>query len=282
VSGSVEDLPLLQRVLSDYSIATIFHLAAQALVGVAKVNPVATLQSNVEGTWNVLEAARQLKVEQVVVASSDKAYGASDELPYREDQPLRATFPYDVSKSCADLISAMYARTYGLSVGIVRCANLFGGGDLNFSRTIPGVIAATLKSERFVIRSDGQFFRDFLYVEDAAAAYQLLAESLAANPSLAGEAFNFSLEIRLSVIDVVQRVLRMMGRTDLTPVIQNIASAEIREQYMQCEKARRLLGWIPNYDIDAGLLETIGWYRRYLTEEGLVGEMAAVTVQGHS
>lgn len=271
VNGSVEDLQLLERVLADYSIATVFHLAAQAIVGVAKINPVATLQSNVQGTWNVLEAARQMKVQQVLVASSDKAYGSSNELPYREHHPLCGTFPYDVSKSCADLISTMYARTYGLGVGIVRCANLFGGGDLNFSRTIPGTIAATLKGERFVIRSDGQFIRDFLYVKDAAAAYQLLAEGLAKNPSLAGEAFNFSLEARLSVIDVVRRTLEIMGRTDLLPIIQNNASAEIREQYMQCDKARRLLDWVPQYDMEAGLLETVDWYRNQLTGEVLTG-----------
>jgi len=269
VNGSVEDLQLLERVLADYSVATVFHLAAQAIVGVAKMNPVATLQSNVQGTWNVLEAARQMKVQQVLVASSDKAYGSSDELPYREDHPLCGTFPYDVSKSCADLISAMYAHTYGLPVGIVRCANLFGGGDLNFSRTIPGAIAATLKGERFIIRSDGQFIRDFLYVKDAAEAYQLLAEGLAQNLSLAGEAFNFSLEVRLSVIDVVRKTLEIMGRTDLVPIIQNNASAEIREQYMQCDKAHRLLGWVPHFDMNAGLLETVDWYRNQLTEEVL-------------
>lgn len=271
VNGSVEDLQLLQRVLADYSIVTVFHLAAQAIVGVAKMNVVATLQTNVQGTWNVLEAARQMKVQQVLVASSDKAYGPSDKLPYREDYPLCGTFPYDVSKSCADLISAMYARTYGLGVGIVRCANLYGGGDLNFSRTIPGTIAATLRGERFIIRSDGQFIRDFLYVKDAAAAYQVLAEALASNPSLAGEAFNFSLEARLSVIDVVRQTLEIMGRTDLIPIIQNNASAEIREQYMECEKARRLLDWSPRYGMDAGLLETVDWYRNQLTEELLTG-----------
>ena len=271
VNGSVEDLQLLQRVLADYSIVTVFHLAAQAIVGVAKMNVVATLQANVQGTWNVLEAARQMKVQQVLVASSDKAYGPSNKLPYREDYPLCGTFPYDVSKSCADLISAMYARTYGLGVGIVRCANLYGGGDLNFSRTIPGTIAATLRGERFIIRSDGQFIRDFLYVKDAAAAYQLLAEALASNPSLAGEAFNFSLEARLSVIDVVRQTLEIMGRTDLIPIIQNNASAEIREQYMECEKARRLLDWSPSYGMDTGLLETVDWYRNQLTEELLTG-----------
>jgi CDP-glucose 4,6-dehydratase len=271
VNGSVEDLQLLQRVLADYSIVTVFHLAAQAIVGVAKMNVVATLQTNVQGTWNVLEAARQMKVQQVLVASSDKAYGPSNKLPYREDYPLCGTFPYDVSKSCADLISAMYARTYGLGVGIVRCANLYGGGDLNFSRTIPGTIAATLRGERFIIRSDGQFIRDFLYVKDAAAAYQVLAEALANNPSLAGEAFNFSLEARLSVIDVVRQTLEIMGRTDLIPIIRNNASAEIREQYMECEKARRLLDWSPRYGMDAGLLETVDWYRNQLTEELLTG-----------
>ncbi len=184
VHGGLQDTALLRRAMSEYSVDTVFHLAAQTIVGVAKVDPVTTLKANVQGTWNVLEAARQTHVKQIVVASSDKAYGASDELPYREDHPLRGRYPYDVSKSCADLISTMYAATYGLPVVIARCANLFGGGDLNFSRTIPGVILAALQGERFLIRSDGKFVRDFLYVKDAATAYMGLAEKLADNRAL--------------------------------------------------------------------------------------------------
>ena len=267
VQGDVKDEAMLRRTMCEYSVDTVFHLAAQAIVGVAKLDPLGTLETNVQGTWNVLEAARQSQVKQIVVASSDKAYGSSNDLPYHENQALRGTYPYDVSKSCTDLISTMYAVTFGLPVAIARCANLFGGGDLNFSRTIPGVILATLNGERFLIRSDGKFVRDFLYVEDAATAYMRVAEKLAEDRSLAGEAFNFSLETRLTVLDVVEQVLRIMGRTDLAPVIQNIAKAEIREQYMTCEKARRRLGWAPRYGMEEGLRETVDWYRVHFAND---------------
>lgn len=263
VDGCLENLPLLRRTLLEYSVQTVFHLAAQPLVGVAKADPTSTLQINVQGTWNVLEAARQAKGAQVVVASSDKAYGCSQKLPYRETHPLQGIYPYDVSKSCADLISTMYARTYELPVGILRCANLFGGGDLNFSRTIPGVIQATLQDRQFRIRSDGKCVRDFLYVKDAVKAYLTVAEGLARRPELTGEAFNFSLSARLTVLDVADQVLRLMGRRDLEPIIENRASAEIQEQYMDCSKARRSLGWKPQYGMDEALQETIDWYAAY-------------------
>ncbi len=264
VNGGLHDIALIRRTMSEYTVDTVFHLAAQTIVGVAKVDPVTTLEANVQGTWNVLEAARQTHMKQIVVASSDKAYGSSDELPYREDHPLRGRYPYDVSKSCADLISTMYATTYALPVVIARCANLFGGGDLNFSRTIPGVILAALKGERFLIRSDGKFVRDFLYVKDAATAYMRLAEKLADNRGMAGEAFNFGLEIRLTVLELVQNILAMMHCGQLEPIVQNIASSEIREQYLSAEKARRLLEWEPNYTLQGGLQETIDWYREFL------------------
>jgi CDP-glucose 4,6-dehydratase len=263
VSGCLEDLPLLERSLAEYSVDTVFHLAAQPLVGVAKLDPVGTLRANVLGTWNLLEAARRTKVPRVIVASSDKAYGASDRLPYRETHPLEGRFPYDVSKSCADLISRMYAETYGMQVGILRCGNLFGGGDLNFNRTVPGVIRSTLRGERFVIRSDGKFIRDFLYVKDAATAYLLVAEKLAQGVAPSGDAYNFSLGLRLTVLDVVYSVLGKMGRMDLEPVIQNAASSEIREQYLDASKARHQLGWEPIYTMDQAMDETIDWYRRY-------------------
>lgn len=282
VHGGLHDAALLQRAMSEYAVDTVFHLAAQAIVGVAKLDPVGTLKANVQGTWNVLEAARQTQVKQIVVASSDKAYGASDELPYREDQPLRGRYPYDVSKSCTDLISTMYAATYQLPVVIARCANLFGGGDLNFSRTIPGVILATLQGERFLIRSDGKFVRDFLYVKDAASAYMRLAEALADNRALAGEAFNFSLEIRPTVLDLVQNVLEMMHGEHLVPIIQNIASTEIREQYLSAEKARHILDWKPVYTLQAGLRETIDWYCNFLgiAEAKAVGQAHSAAAAG--
>ena len=268
VHGDLENFNLIRRSLAEYSIDTVFHLAAQPLVGVAKLDPLSTLEVNVRGTWNVLEAARLCGVRQVVIASSDKAYGESPDLPYLETHPLQGRYPYDVSKSCADLISKMYATTYSLPVGIMRCANLFGGGDLNFSRTIPGVIQATLKGERFVIRSDGKFVRDFLYVKDAASAYLRVAEGLAADHSLAGEAFNFGLGVKLTVLQLTELVLKLLGRTDLEPVIENRASFEIREQYLSSEKAQTLLGWKPFYTLVEGLEETIEWYRLHLEKCG--------------
>jgi CDP-glucose 4,6-dehydratase len=261
VHGDLQDFNLIRRSLSEYSIDTVFHLAAQPLVGVAKIDPLSTLETNIRGTWNILEAARLCGVRQVVIASSDKAYGASPDLPYLETHPLQGRYPYDVSKSCADLISTMYATTYSLPVCVMRCANLFGGGDLNFSRTIPGAIQATMKGERFVIRSDGKFVRDFLYVKDAASAYLRVAEGLAADRSLSGEAFNFGLGLRLTVLELTELILKMMGRGDLEPIVQNRASFEIREQYLSDEKARTRLGWAPSYTLADGLEETIDWYK---------------------
>lgn len=271
VNGELESLPTLRRAMAEYQPHTVFHLAAQPLVQVAKLDPVGTLRANVAGTWNVLEACRLIGKSNVVVASSDKAYGDNPVFPYLETHPLQGRYPYDVSKSCADLITQMYAATYGINAAIARCGNLFGGGDLNFSRTIPGAIQATLAGERFVIRSDGKFIRDFLYVKDAARSYLTLGERLAAPestalPSISGQAFNFSLGLRLTVLDIVAKVLALMGRTDLEPVIQNNASAEIREQSLDASKARKLLGWEPKYNMEQALEETIAWYKAELAD----------------
>ncbi|MBC7926893.1 MAG: NAD-dependent epimerase/dehydratase family protein [Bryobacteraceae bacterium] len=263
VNGSITDLNLLRRAVSEYEPDTVFHLAAQTLVGAAKKDPLSTLETNVRGTWNVLEACRLVGVGQVVVASSDKAYGSNESLPYRETHPLQGKYPYDCSKSCTDLICTMYAETYNQRIGIARCGNIFGGGDLNFSRVLPDLIRSTLRGERLVIRSDGQFVRDFLYVRDAAGAYMWLAEKLASDKNLSGQAFNFSLETRFTVLEIVSKVLGMMNRQDLEPVIQNVASSEIREQYMACDKARGL-GWNASYSFEDGLRETIQWYTDYL------------------
>lgn len=267
VYGSVSDFALIRRSLCEYSIKTVFHLASQTQVGVAKKDPLGTLEANVQGTWHMLEAARLAGVGETLVASSDKAYGASLHLPYEETHPLQGRYPYDVSKSCVDLISTMYGLTYGMRVGVVRCANLFGGGDLNLSRMLPDLIRATLRGEKFVIRSDGKYVRDFLYVEDGVTAYLLLAEELAKSPALAGEAFNFSLGIRVTVLELVRTVLEMMGRGDLQPVIQNSASSEVREQYTACHKARRVLGWSPHYTLEEGLKATIAWYTEFFADE---------------
>lgn len=265
VSGDLESLPTLQRAIAEYEPHTVFHLAAQPLVQVAKRDPVGTLRANVMGTWNVLEACRLTGKSNVVVASSDKAYGASETLPYLETHPLQGRYPYDVSKSCADLVTQMYAATYGLRTAIARCGNLFGGGDLNYSRTIPGLIKATLANEPFVIRSDGKFVRDFLYVKDAAESYLILGERLAEDETISAEAFNFSLGERLTVLDIVEMTLALMNRTDLKPVIQNIASSEIREQYLDAGKARQRLGWAPLYGMREALIETIAWYRDHFS-----------------
>jgi len=264
--GDLADLDGLRRVCAEYEINTVFHLAAQALAGVAVADPVGTLEANVRGTWNLLEAARQAGADEIVVASSDKAYGASSDLPYREEHPMDGRSPYDVSKSCADLVCRMYAETYELPVCVTRCGNLYGGGDLNWNRVVPGVIRATHFGERFVIRSDGQYVRDFLYARDAADAYLGLAEHLNADRSLRGQAFNFSLEIQLTVVDLARQILEMMKRSDLEPVIQNAASSEIREQFMSAEKAKKMLGWSPRHGLERGLEETIAWYTQFLGE----------------
>jgi len=265
VHGSLTDESLIRRTIAEYSVETIFHLGAQTLVGVARIDPVGTLEANVRGTWTVLDAARQANVRQVLVASSDKAYGESNQLPYREDFPLQGKFPYEVSKSCADLITTMYARTFGLPAAVVRCGNLFGGGDLNFSRLIPGVIQAALSGERFLIRSDGKFVRDFLYVEDAADAYLHLAERMAGDISLNGEAFNFGLGLRPTMLDLTEKVLAMMDCSHLRPIIQNIANLEIREQYLDTTKATQRLGWTPRCGLEEGLRRTIDWYRAFFS-----------------
>jgi CDP-glucose 4,6-dehydratase len=267
VRGSLSDYSLLRRVFSEYSVKTVFHLAAQALVNVAKTDPVGTLEANVQGTWHLLEAARQTGVKQTVVASSDKAYGANERLPYTEDLPLRGLYPYEVSKSCADLISQMYGVTYGVPVTVTRCANIFGGGDFHFSRLLPDLIRTALLGEPFVIRSDGKFVRDFLYVKDAAKAYLLLAARMEADPTLYGQAFNFSLGLKLTVLEFVREVLDLMGRSDLEPIVRNEASNEIRDQYVNAGKARAVLGWTPDYTLREGLEETVEWYRAYYAAE---------------
>jgi len=267
VRGDVSDQDLLERTLGEYEIRTVFHLAAQTIVGVANRNPVSTFQSNIAGTWALLEACRRSPaVGQIVVASSDKAYGDQPDLPYSEDTPLQGRHPYDVSKSCADLIAASYGHTYKLPVAITRCGNFYGGGDLNWNRIVPGTIRSVLRGERPILRSDGSYIRDYFFVEDGAEAYMHLAEKLAQNPALAGEAFNFSNEIQLTVLQLVQKILNAMG-SDLQPDIQATAKNEILHQYLSAKKAREVLGWSPRFDLDKGLEATIRWYTEYLSAE---------------
>ncbi|MBY0457298.1 MAG: GDP-mannose 4,6-dehydratase [Gemmataceae bacterium] len=264
VRGDVCDQALLERVCGEYEIDTVIHLAAQTLVPVANRNPVATFETNIAGTWALLEACRRSpKVKQVVLASSDKAYGDADKLPYDETTPLHGRHPYDVSKSCADLIAQAYATTYGLPVAITRCGNFYGPGDLNWNRIVPGTIRSVLRGERPVIRSDGKHIRDYFYVEDGAAAYLLLAEKLAADPSLRGEAFNFSNETQVTVLELVQTLLGLLG-SRLTPDVRNEASHEIRHQSLSAAKARDRLGWEPLFTLDEGLGRTVAWYGNFL------------------
>lgn len=266
VHGALEDYFLLNRTLAEYEIETVFHLAAQAIVGVANRNPLSTFESNIRGTWHVLEACRQNPgVRRIVMASSDKAYGDHEQLPYHEDLPLQGRHPYDVSKSCADLLSSTYHHTYGLPVAVTRCGNLFGGGDLNFNRIVPGTIQSALRGERPIIRSDGSPLRDYIYVADAAEAYLLLARALE-DPALHGHAFNFGTARPISVLELTRRILELAGREDLEPVILNEAKSEILHQYLASDKARELLGWQPVASLDDGLLQTIDWYRRFLAD----------------
>lgn len=269
VRGDVCDQELIERSLGEYEIRTVFHLAAQTIVGVANRNPVSTLTTNIGGTWSVLEGCRRSPaVEQIIVASSDKAYGEQIVLPYEETTPLQGKHPYDVSKSCADLIAGAYAHTYKTPVCVTRCGNFYGGGDLNWNRIIPGTIRSIFRGERPVIRSDGRFLRDYLYVEDGASAYMHLAEKMAGNPELKGEAFNFSTEMRMSVLELVRHILKGMG-SDLEPDIRNQATNEIVNQYLSARKAREVLAWEPQFSFETALSKTISWYREYLT---LLGE----------
>jgi CDP-glucose 4,6-dehydratase len=266
VRGDVRDQELLERILGEYEIQSVFHLAAQTTVGVANRNPVSTLDVNIRGTWALLEACRRSPaVKQIVMASSDKAYGDQVVLPYTESAPLQGQHPYDVSKSCADLIGQMYAKTFLLPVCITRCGNFYGGGDLNWNRIVPGTIRSVLRGERPVIRSDGSYIRDYLYIEDGAAAYTLLAEQLAARPELRGEAFNFSNELRITVLELVEKILAAMG-SNLKPDVRNEASHEIKSQYLDASKARQVLNWSPSFTLETGLRATIGWYEQYFSQ----------------
>ena len=264
VRGDICDRDLVERTLAEHEINTVFHLAAQTIVGIANRNPISTFESNILGTWNIFEACRRSPVvKAVVLASSDKAYGDQEHLPYSEDTPLEGRHPYDVSKSCADLIAQTYGKTYGLPVAITRCGNFYGGGDLNWNRIVPGTIRSLARGERPVIRSDGQFVRDYFYVEDGAAAYMLLAERLIDDPNIKGQAFNFSNEIQITVLDLVDRIRKQMGVL-LEPDVRNEASNEIRHQYLSAERARRMLGWSPLFTLDEGLKNTVDWYREFL------------------
>jgi CDP-glucose 4,6-dehydratase len=267
VRGDVRNQALLERILGEYEINTVIHVAAQTIVTIANRNPISTFETNIGGTWGLLEACRRCPtVGPIVIASSDKAYGDQEQLPYTEDAPLQGAHPYDVSKSCADLIAHTYARTFGTHVAITRSGNFYGGGDLNWNRIVPGTIRSVLRGNRPVIRSDGASIRDYFYVEDAAAAYMLLAERVAADPGLSGEAFNLSNEQQITVLDLARRILKLMD-SDLEPDVRNEASNEIRHQYLSAARARERLGWKPIFTLEQGLEATINWYREFFSEE---------------
>ncbi len=264
VRGDVADAAFLERALAEYEIQTVIHLAAQTIVGIANRSPLSTFETNIKGTWCLLEAARRCGYNpHVVVASSDKAYGEQANLPYTEDAPLQGRHPYDASKSCTDILALTYHHSYKLPVCVTRCGNFYGGGDLNWNRIVPGTVRSVLRGQRPVIRSDGTFVRDYFYVKDGAAAYLHLAECMTRRPEVQGHAFNFSTEIQVTALEMVRRVVKVMG-SSLTPDVRGEATNEIKHQYLSADKARRLLAWEPRYGLDAALGETVAWYRDYL------------------
>jgi CDP-glucose 4,6-dehydratase len=280
ISGTLEDLRTVERAIVLHDVDTVFHLGAQTIVGVAQAAPLITFEANIRGTWHVLEACRlhARSVRRVVVASSDKAYG-EQQLPYTEETPLVGRHPYEVSKSCADLLAQCYHHTYGVPVAIARCGNIYGGGDLNWSRIVPGTIRDLLRGSRPVIRSDGTFLRDYIYVRDAVIAYTRLADAIDC-AGIAGQAFNFGDETPRSVLEIVEIIRRLLCCPSLEPEIRNEVRGEIRDQYLSAKKARTELGWVPLYDLETGLTETIEWYRAFFGLSTTPNPLAVGNKQG--
>lgn len=262
VRGDVCDLSVVERAINEYDVDAVFHLAAQSQVGTANRSPLSTFESNIRGSWVVLEAARTSStVTRMAIASSDKAYGSADKLPYDEDFPLNGRYPYDASKSCTDIIAQTYAHTYETPVAITRCANVYGGGDLNFKRIVPDTIRHLIAGSAPIIRSDGTFLRDYLFVEDAVAAYLRLAER-ASDPDIRGQAYNFGTGKPVSVLDVVNTLIAIHGK-QIEPVILDQAKAEIHSQYLDCTRAKTVLDWTATHDLEAGLRKSYEWYADY-------------------
>jgi CDP-glucose 4,6-dehydratase len=268
VNGSLENFSTIERAINEYEVDTVFHLGAQTIVGAAYREPLQTFESNIRGTYHILEACRRHRefVKEIVIASSDKAYGIADKLPYTEDMPLKGSHPYDVSKSCTDLLAQTYSYTYNMPIAIARCGNIYGGGDLNWSRIIPGTILSLLNNKRPVIRSNGKYIRDYIYIKDIVDAYINLAESIT-KKNIYGEAFNFSTESRMAVIEIVNKIRSIMNREDLEPQILNLNLKEIPEQSLSAEKAHEILGWYSKYDLEKGLSETVDWYKDYFNKK---------------
>ena len=263
VNGDLTNFEICQRVMNEYETEICFHIAAQAIVTTANTSPLSTFESNIKGTWNILESARQSRfIRGLVVASSDKAYGVQKNLPYTEESPLLGIFPYDASKACADILARSYFKTYQLPVAVTRNANTYGGGDLNFGRLIPDTIRSLLENKQPLIRSDGTPERDYMYIKDAVSAYLTLAENLS-RKEVMGEAFNFGTGKPISVLDLYKKIIKSMGKS-IKPKILGTAVNEIDRQYLSINKAKRILNWEPKYSLEQGLKETIKWYERFL------------------
>lgn len=267
IQGALEDYALLERILNEYEIEAVFHLGAQAIVGAANRSPLSTFETNIRGSYFLLEACRVTKtVKRVVVASSDKAYGTHERLPYTEDDALNGLFPYDASKVCTDVLARSYAHSYGLPVTVTRFANVYGPGDMNLSRIVPGTILSVLRNEAPIIRSDGTPIREFVYVDDVARGYLALAEQIEAAQ---GEAFNFGTGEQVQMLDLANRIIRLAGKEgELTPhvLLQSKIAGEIDAQYLSAAKVESRLGWNAEVSLDEGLARTIAWYRGHLSE----------------
>tara|TARA_Y100000310_G_scaffold262419_1_gene272079 strand:- start:3741 stop:4715 length:975 start_codon:yes stop_codon:yes gene_type:complete len=265
VRGDIINLEDCERAINEYDIEFCFHIAAQAIVGPANRSPLSTFGSNIKGTWNILETCRTSKtIKGIIIASSDKAYGQQKKLPYTEDSPLNGYFPYDASKACAEIIARSYFMTYNLPLAITRNANTYGPADMNMSRIIPDVITRLVKDEQPIIRSDGNPERDYLYIKDSVNAYLILAENLH-RKEVVGQAFNFGTGKPISVLDLYKKMIKIVGK-DVKPKILGQAKNEIDRQYLDSSKAKKVLGWEPEYDIDSGLKETIEWYKKYFSK----------------
>ena len=267
VNGRLENYDDIERAINNHEIDSVFHLGAQPIVGAADRAPRHTFESNIQGTWNLLDACRVLHplVKRIVVASSDKAYGTQLTLPYTEDMSMNGDHPYEVSKSCTDLISTTYARTYGTPVTIARCGNIYGGGDLNWNRIVPGTLRSLLRNEQPILRSDGTFVRDYLHVDDIVSAYLLLGENTD-HPGIWGQGFNFSDEAPLTVMQIYNAICVAADRAEIKPIILNASSSEIKDQYLDSTKAHNTLGWKASVTLNEGLKKSFEWYREFFTD----------------